>query len=104
MAASGRHRCLLSHIACMHPAFAREKVQGELSSVQASTLVMWAEDNAFHSWAKFKPLAAKLKARLGPRYSEHRCGREAEAAWSEAARARAIVHFLTGLDPLPHAR
>lgn len=89
----------------MHPAFAKERVPDELCTVQANTLVLWAEDNAFHSWAKFKPLAAKLRQRLGDeRYAEHRTRREADEAWSESARARAVVNFFTGLDPLPEAQ
>ena len=35
------------------------------SPSQASTLVLWAEDNAFHSWAKFTPLAAPLFLEVG---------------------------------------
>ena len=70
----------------MHPAFAKERVPDELRGVQADTQVLWAEDNAFHSWPKFKPLAAKLRQRLGDgRYTEHRTRREADEAWSEAA-------------------
>ena len=70
----------------MHPAFAKERVPDELRSVQASTMVLWAEDNAFHCFRKFKPLAAKLRQRLGDgRYVEHRTRRETDEAWSESA-------------------
>ena len=105
MAASAKHRRLVEKMVCMHPAFASERVPDELRTVQAATLVMWAEDNAFHSWARFKPLAAKLRSRLGgDRYAEYRTRREADSAWSEAARSRGIVRFLTGIDFLPEAQ
>ena len=105
MAASGAHRRLVRSAICMHPAYAAERTTDELCSVRAPTMVLWAEDNAFHSWPRFKPLAAKLRKRLGARgYAEHRTRREADAAWSHAARARAIVTFLTGIDPLPEAQ
>ena len=105
MAASSQFKRLVERVVCMHPAFAKERVADELKAVQAPTLVMWAEDNAFHSWAKFRPLAAKLRQRLGEgRYAEHRTRRESDAAWSAAARSRSIVKFLTGLDPLPEAQ
>ena len=105
MAASGAHRRLVRSAVCMHPAYAAERTPDELCSVRAPTMVLWAEDNAFHSWLKFRPLAAKLRRRLGARsYAEHRTRREADDAWSHAARARAIVTFLTGVDPLPEAQ
>lgn len=105
MAASSKFRRLVHKIVCMHPAYAGEKVRDELRTVKAPTLVMWAEDNVFHSWPKFKPLALKLRQRLGDaHYAEYRAKRESDAAWGPDPRARAIVKFLTGLDPLPQAQ
>lgn len=89
----------------MHPAFAKERVADELKTCQAPTLIMWAEDNQFHSWHRFKPLAAKLRQRLGNSgYCEYRTKREADPAWSEMARSREIVRFLTRVDPVPEAQ
>ena len=104
MAASAMSRRFVSKVVCMHPAFAKEKVTDELKNTQADTLIMWAEDNSFHSWSRFKPLAAKLKQRLANRYTEYRTKRESDTAWSRSARSRAIVKFLTGIDPLPQAQ
>ena len=85
--------------------YSKERVPNELSSVQAPTMILWAEDNAFHSWRSFKPLAAKLRQRLGARgYKEYVTRREGDTAWGPAAKTRAIVHFLTGIDPLPQAQ
>ncbi|KAL1518453.1 hypothetical protein AB1Y20_002745 [Prymnesium parvum] len=104
MASSSKFRRCVRHAVCMHPAYACERVPDELRSVQAPTLVMWAHDNAFHSWGRFKPLAAKLRERLGAKYEEYTTRREADEAWGEDQRARAIVRFLTGIDPLPEAQ
>eukprot|EP00930_Biecheleria_cincta_P002763 TRINITY_DN103762_c0_g1_i1.p1 TRINITY_DN103762_c0_g1~~TRINITY_DN103762_c0_g1_i1.p1 ORF type:complete len:1046 (-),score=148.23 TRINITY_DN103762_c0_g1_i1:98-3235(-) len=104
MAASSKHKHLVESIVCMHPAFAKERVADELKTIRASVLIMWAEDNSFHSWPKFKPLAAKLKQRLGKGYTEYRTRRETDAEWSRSARSRVIIKFLTGVDPLPAAQ
>ena len=101
MGCSPRYKRLVQRTVAMHPAYS-EKVRDELCATQAATTIMWAEDNAFHSWARFKPLASKLRQRLGSsKYAEHICKREDSPGWSNAARARVIIQALTGIDPLP---
>ena len=105
MGCASKFKRRVHSIIAMHPAFS-ERVHDELNAVQAATMIMWAQDNAFHSWPKFRPLAAKLRERLcaARKYSEHIVKREADHGWTEAERSRAIVRFLTGTDPLPNAQ
>ena len=101
MATSPTYRALIGAVVVMHPSYG-EVARDELRRVRCPTLVLWCKEDAFHSYKAWKPLITKMHESLGDgKFRQHLATRSTDAAWTHAERERAIIKFLTGVDPLP---
>eukprot|EP00750_Incisomonas_marina_P027507 INCI6198.1.p1 GENE.INCI6198.1~~INCI6198.1.p1 ORF type:complete len:781 (-),score=82.40 INCI6198.1:340-2682(-) len=107
MAGSKKHRRYVQSVVAFHPSYS-EPQKGHLArSVGVPTSVIWCQQDQFHHWGRWKPLANSLKTSLGSHYKqllvkEPKWG---QFGWSrhQDAIERHIVKFLTGRDPVVNA-
>lgn len=80
-----------------------ETTKDELKALVNHVLVLWAKQDQFHPWTKFKPLLSKIKhltyncldiKRYSPEMS-YNCYQSQSDQFSQD-----IIKFLTGVDPL----
>ena len=106
LASSRRYNALCDAIVLIHPSY-QEVEKGELRRVQCPVMVLWAKDDAFHSYSKWRPNIETLREgskKSRRTFAAHIVPRTADVGWRSSEREQEIVRFLTGVDPLPSAQ